>query len=173
MSHSSKWTFKDKGFLFGKLQLTAFNSQHCLGFRSSWNDSDFFFFLLVMQLNKFRKWRHLWQMERWVVKSPDHTKLSRNLELHCNLIWILLKGDVSNVSNNSTLLGILCDTAWMLSTLHRCKTYPGSQTVAHALSISTLFKYKNSMYSCTPKGETLKKSSSPTILLHSNTSFQF
>ena len=44
MSHSSKWTFKDKGFLFGKLQLTAFNSQHCLGFRSSWNDSDDFFF---------------------------------------------------------------------------------------------------------------------------------
>ena len=26
MSHSSKWTFKDKGFLLCKLQLTAFNS---------------------------------------------------------------------------------------------------------------------------------------------------
>lgn len=35
MSHSSKWTFKDKGFLFCKLQLTAFNSQRCSGFPSS------------------------------------------------------------------------------------------------------------------------------------------
>lgn len=150
MSHSSKSTFKDKGFLFCKLQLTAFNSPSCSSFPSSCNDSDDFFLLApdaAKQIQEMETFMTNGEMS-WVARDPTHTKTSKNLEVHYNPIqhpshrrFFLICQIVA--PSLGTRHGILCD-AWMQSSFQRCETYPGSQTVTCALIISILFLNKSS-----------------------------
>ena len=97
MSHSSKWTFKDKGFLLCKLQLTAFNRQLCFGFPSGWSDSDDFF-LLARYADKQTPEMETRMTNRqvsWVVRNLNHTKPNKTLNCVTIPYTVFLKGDFS------------------------------------------------------------------------------
>lgn len=132
MSHSSKWTFKDKGFLFCKLQLTAFNSQIALGFPSSWSDSDVFLLLALYTADQTQEMEiFIANVEiRWArvnFKTKPKAWIAPHSHRASSFQEVFPVCQVAALSWRH-------NTLWELSALHRCRTCSGSQAVAPALT---------------------------------------
>lgn len=77
MSQSSKGTFKDKGFLLCKLQLTAFSEQPCSTPPRCWNEPEDFYFLLALYATGHSQETEIFMTNgdiRWSVKTANETK---------------------------------------------------------------------------------------------------